>query len=241
MSSIHYIFSFVRARLSGGTRLLLLANLVGYRSPALQVLPLPTREPLTRPAMELSLCKAWLEARKDGYSAGYGDWLLGYLTGVNLWGPTGGRDLLRDRNAQEMIEWVDKYCTVFPKENIELAARQLILDLGRRAKESTLHRGHEARCYEAESRLRLPMDLNFHMPSQRPAPREGGPRQEEQRRPGARPQGGLPRYPPRPQEGGPQAVGVFRCTRRLKPFSVMLPHSSMPRGGTRKTAAPVQD
>ena len=81
-------------------------------------------------------CKAWLEARKDGYSAGYGDWLLGYLTGVNLWGPTGGRDLLRDRNAQEMIEWVDKYCTVFPKENIKSAARQLILDLGRRAKES---------------------------------------------------------------------------------------------------------
>jgi hypothetical protein len=40
-------------------------------------------------------CKAWLEARKDGYSAGYGDWLLGYLTGVNLWGPTSGRDLLR--------------------------------------------------------------------------------------------------------------------------------------------------
>ena len=59
--------------------------------------------------------------------------------------------------------------------------------------------------------------LNFHMPSQRPA-RGRQPRQEEQRRPGARPQGGLPRYPPRPRRGGPQAVGVFRCTRRLKPF-----------------------
>jgi hypothetical protein len=81
-------------------------------------------------------CQAWLEARKDGYSAGYGDWLLGYLTGVNLWGPTSGRDLLRNQNAQEMIEWVDKYCTVFPKDNIESAARQLILDLGRRAKDS---------------------------------------------------------------------------------------------------------
>ena len=31
-------------------------------------------------------CKAWLEARKDGYSAGYGDWLLGYLTGVKSLG-----------------------------------------------------------------------------------------------------------------------------------------------------------
>jgi hypothetical protein len=81
-------------------------------------------------------CKAWLDARKDGYSVGYGDWLLGYLTGVNLWGPTSGRDLLRNQNAQEMIEWVDKYCTVFPNDIIESAARQLVLDLGRRAKES---------------------------------------------------------------------------------------------------------
>jgi hypothetical protein len=81
-------------------------------------------------------CKAWLDARKDGYSAGYGDWLMGYLTGVNLWGPTSRRDLLRNQNAQEMIEWVDKYCAVFPNELIESAARQLILDLGRRAKES---------------------------------------------------------------------------------------------------------
>jgi hypothetical protein len=81
-------------------------------------------------------CKAWLESRKDGYSAGYGDWLLGYLTGVNLWGPTGSRDLLRNQNAKEMIEWVDKYCAVFPNDIIESAARQLILDLGRRAKDS---------------------------------------------------------------------------------------------------------
>jgi hypothetical protein len=35
-----------------------------------------------------------------------------------------------------MIEWVDKYCSVFPNDEIESAARQLILDLGRRAKES---------------------------------------------------------------------------------------------------------
>jgi hypothetical protein len=83
-------------------------------------------------------CQAWLEARKDGYSVGYGDWLLGYLTGVNLWGPTNDRDLLRNQKAQEMIEWVDKYCSVFPNELIESAARQLILDLGRRAKESGL-------------------------------------------------------------------------------------------------------
>jgi hypothetical protein len=46
--------------------------------------------------------------------------------------------LLRNQNAQEMIEWVDKYCTVFPNDIIESAARQLILDLGRRAKESDL-------------------------------------------------------------------------------------------------------
>jgi hypothetical protein len=81
-------------------------------------------------------CRAWMESRKDGHSAGYGDWLLGYLSGVNLWGPTAGRDLLLHRSGQEMMEWVDKYCRVFPNDEIESAARQLILDLGRRAKEA---------------------------------------------------------------------------------------------------------
>jgi len=46
--------------------------------------------------------------------------------------------LLRNQNAQETIEWVDKYCTAFPNDIIESAARQLIFDLGRRAKESGL-------------------------------------------------------------------------------------------------------
>ena len=59
-------------------------------------------------------CSAWADARKDGYSAGYGDWLLGYVSGVNLWGPTGDRDLLRGQSGQELIEWVDRYCKVFP-------------------------------------------------------------------------------------------------------------------------------
>jgi hypothetical protein len=83
-------------------------------------------------------CRAWIDSRKDGHSAGYGDWLLGYLSGVNLWGPTSGRDLLRNRSGQEMIEWVDNYCKAFPDHEIESAARQLILDLGRRAKETGL-------------------------------------------------------------------------------------------------------
>jgi len=79
-------------------------------------------------------CTAWVEARKDGYSGGYGDWLLGYVSGVNLWGPTGGRDLLRGRSGQELIEWVDRYCRLFPEQDIQSAARELVLDLGRRAK-----------------------------------------------------------------------------------------------------------
>jgi hypothetical protein len=81
--------------------------------------------------MELSLVKLGLKPARMAIPLD-----TGTGTGVNLWGPTGGRDLLRNQNAQEMIEWVDKYCTVFPKDNIESAARQLILDLGRRAKES---------------------------------------------------------------------------------------------------------
>lgn len=81
------------------------------------------------------LCSAWTESRKEGYSARYGDWLLGYIVGANVWGPTAGRDLLRGRNAPELIEWVDGYCREHPAEVIETAARMLVLALGRRSRE----------------------------------------------------------------------------------------------------------
>lgn len=121
-----------------GTRLLLIANLITVLIGAISGPALADERTINAIGHGVESCRTWLEARKGGYSAGYGDWLLGYLTSVNLWGPTNGRDLLRNQNPQEMIEWVDKYCTVFPNEIIESAARQLILDLGRRAKESGL-------------------------------------------------------------------------------------------------------
>jgi hypothetical protein len=118
------------------SRLLLLANLVAILISGASGPARADEKTINAIGHGVESCKAWLESRKDGYSAGYGDWLLGYLTGVNLWGPTAGRDLLRNQNAKEMIEWVDKYCTIFPDHIIESAARELILDLGRRAKES---------------------------------------------------------------------------------------------------------
>ena len=81
------------------------------------------------------LCSAWTESRKEDYSAGHGDWLLGYISGANIWGPTAGRDILRNRNAAELIEWVDGYCQEHPDEVSETAARKLVLALGRRARE----------------------------------------------------------------------------------------------------------
>jgi hypothetical protein len=120
-----------------GTRLLPIASVVAVLIGAISGPALADERTINAIGHGVESCRTWLEARKDGYSAGYGDWLLGYLTGVNLWGPTNGRDLLRNQNPQEMIEWVDKYCAVYPNEIIESAARQ-ILDLGRRAKESGL-------------------------------------------------------------------------------------------------------
>jgi hypothetical protein len=87
-------------------------------------------------------CRTWIESRKEGYSVGYGDWLLGYLSGVNDWGPTGKRDLLHKQSGQELIEWIDNYCRHFPDDEIQAAARQLTLDLGRRAKESGAPSSH---------------------------------------------------------------------------------------------------
>jgi hypothetical protein len=127
---------YVRRSADANTRLLVLAHLVAVLIGRALAPAIADEKTINALGHGVEPCQAWLDARKDGYSAGYGDWLLGYLTGVNLWGPTSGRDLLRNRNAQEMIEWVDKYCAVFPNEIIEAAARQLVLDLGRRAKES---------------------------------------------------------------------------------------------------------
>jgi hypothetical protein len=129
---------YVRRSADTRTRLLLLAPLIAVLIGGASTPGIAEERTINAIGHGVESCKAWLEARKDGYSAGYGDWLLGYLTGVNLWGPTAGRDLLRNQNPQEMIEWVDKYCNVFPNQIIESAARQLILDLGRRAKESGL-------------------------------------------------------------------------------------------------------
>jgi hypothetical protein len=129
---------FVRRSADTGARLLLLVHLVAVLICGALIPALADERTINAMGHGVESCQAWLEARKNGSSAGYGDWLLGYLTGVNLWGPTSGRDLLRNRKAQEMIEWVDKYCTAFPNETIESGARQLILDLGRRAKESGL-------------------------------------------------------------------------------------------------------
>ena len=46
-------------------------------------------------------------------------------------------------------------------------------------------------------------------------------------------------YPPRPRREGCRLSGVFRCTRRLKPFSVCCPTADAARG-TRKPAAPAK-
>jgi len=127
---------YVRRSADTRTRLLLLAHLAAVLIDGASGPAIADERTINAVGHGVEPCKAWLDARKNGYSAGYGDWLMGYLTGVNLWGPTSRRDLLRNQNAQEMIEWIDKYCAVFPNELIESAARQLILDLGRRAKES---------------------------------------------------------------------------------------------------------
>ena len=70
----------------------------------------------------------------NGASAGHGDWLLGYLTGANVWAPKGGLDLLANQTGAELIESIDRYCQEHPDGAIEDGARRLVIELAAQAR-----------------------------------------------------------------------------------------------------------
>ena len=80
------------------------------------------------------LCNSWLEARGSGdvQAAARTGWVLGYVTGFNLYGSKPEGDVSDGKNTEEMMVWIDNYCKKNPDENVYRASAALVDDYRQR-------------------------------------------------------------------------------------------------------------
>lgn len=77
-------------------------------------------------------CADWTKERSKDYRfQGDEGYVLGLVTGYNLYGPGDG-DIASGPNATGMLGWVDQYCTANPLDLIDTAAFKLVVELKRR-------------------------------------------------------------------------------------------------------------
>jgi hypothetical protein len=75
-----------------------------------------------------SSCDKWINAPEDtGERAQLRQWVLGYLSGINL--ESRDADFLRGRDADGLTAWIDSYCQRNPQHPLPQAVYQLILEL----------------------------------------------------------------------------------------------------------------
>src|SRR5262249_60363407 len=84
-----------------------------------------------------SSCGAWTQSRQSHLDGVPVSWVLGYLSGINVYGGTTA-DLLKglDRNAIE--SWIDNYCQTHPLDHIGVAVDLLLAELLTQAHTKTL-------------------------------------------------------------------------------------------------------
>jgi hypothetical protein len=84
--------------------------------------------------LEPNSCGAWMDFRRSGSrgNQGYEGWVLGYLSGVNLYGGY-NKDFLEGIDAHSAWLWVDDYCGAHPLESLATAATNLAAEWLRRA------------------------------------------------------------------------------------------------------------
>jgi hypothetical protein len=78
-------------------------------------------------------CGTWTAARTTNHASAQGNWLLGYLAALNLWGVIGRQDALAETDANGLYAWMDDYCHLHPVETIATGAGVLARELDRRA------------------------------------------------------------------------------------------------------------
>jgi hypothetical protein len=82
-------------------------------------------------------CREWTAERKTNSTRSKmtSTWLLGFLSGVNATPVSPPRDILSGVNIDELLAWVDKFCTDNPSTNVGTAAAKLAEELRNRSRE----------------------------------------------------------------------------------------------------------
>jgi hypothetical protein len=85
-------------------------------------------------------CANWLKERlvNSRMSLIMKGWVLGYLSGASVMKQTAGEnapDILRGVGANEILDWIDKYCSAHRSDELVQATVQLQAVLRQKAKE----------------------------------------------------------------------------------------------------------
>jgi hypothetical protein len=59
-------------------------------------------------------------------------WVLGFITGYNLYGP-GSNNVSKGTDLEGLNAWLDNYCAGHPLDPFGVAAQALIFELGKKA------------------------------------------------------------------------------------------------------------
>ena len=80
-------------------------------------------------------CATWTleRAKPDFHNQEYEGWILGFITGLNAFGPNNG-NIAPGTNAAGLIGWVDNYCRANPLDAVTTAGFKLADELQRRAR-----------------------------------------------------------------------------------------------------------
>lgn len=71
-------------------------------------------------------CRSWTQDQTAGHWEPGLQWMLGFITAVNMYAPTPPREAY----SSAVRSWVSAYCQANPRVNIEVAAHELVKALG---------------------------------------------------------------------------------------------------------------
>ncbi len=76
-------------------------------------------------------CGRWTQerAKKDGTDAILSNWVLGFLTGVNVYGAGSSSNVPKGTDADGVMATIDSYCAERPLDTLAAACASLVLEL----------------------------------------------------------------------------------------------------------------
>ena len=91
--------------------------------------PLPTNTPVrVYNYPNVDSCATWTDARRSQDAGIFEGWILGLVTGANLYG-RGGGDIAPSVTGPGLFGWVDQYCATRPLTTVTNAGLALVQEL----------------------------------------------------------------------------------------------------------------